>query len=341
MVWARRGDNPGVQVVDFSDPNNLKLHCEILFEDPALPLNVPGTHNPMYLNFQDEYIFAERLKINIETCELELVLDEMGELVETSQYSRPIGNMLLTGGGANYLIREEGVPEGGLGIWAHQSAPDTRAPYVAYHIPQEGQTNYPTNLPYSLMIPETLHATTIIPGETLRLEKLGAQGGEVEVDYILNHTGMLTVRALTELDEDSTYRLTVVGIEDAVGNAMEEYSFSFSTGSAVQEGSPPVIDSVSVAPNNTVLVGETVTLSAAASDADGDTLEYRFRQSADASYTAWSASSSTAFTYAETGTYAVNVQVRDPSGLQTAATANVAVIEDFITSEPSLNSSRR
>jgi DNA-binding beta-propeller fold protein YncE len=121
---------------------------------------------------------------------------------------------------------------------------------------------------------------------------------------------------------------------------MEEYSFSFSTGSSVEEGSTPVIDSVSVAPDNTVLVGETVTVSAAASDADGDALEYRFRQSTDASYTAWSSSSSTAFTYAETGTYTVNVQVRDPSGLRTAATANVAVIEDVIASEPSLNSSR-
>lgn len=372
MVFARRLDNPGVQIVDFSDPTNLRLHCDVLFRDPKHGLDPnEGTNDPMYLNFQDEYVFAEKLKINIETCEVEEFFDELEGGIETNQYQRPIGNLLLTGGGHNYALESRGLQPGGLGIWAHQAAPDTRPPYVAYHIPKANQTNYPVGAPISLMIPETLHSTTIIPGDTLKVTKIG--GGEVAVDYVLSHAGLLTVDPLQDLDPNSTYEVRLAGIEDAVHNKMQAYSFRFSTGNNVSGGSSgdsgsagdnsgsggdsggsntgdtggsgdsnepsnraPSIQSVTVSPNNTAILGDTVTLSVAASDPDGDNLEYRYRRADGENYSAWTTSSTESFTYDALGNYNITVQTRDGKGSQTTSVAHVAVVESLVLGEPSI-----
>jgi len=357
MVFARRLDNPGVQIVDFSDPTNLKLHCEVLYRDPKYGLNInEGTNDPMYVNFQDEYVFAEKLKINVETCEVEEFFDEMEARVETSQYARPIGNLLLTGGGHNYLIEGAGEKPGGLGIWAHQTAKDTRPPFVAYHVPTANQTNYPVGAPITLMIPETLHSTTIIPGDTLKVTKVG--GGEVAVDYVLTHAGLLTVSPLQDLDTNSTYEVHLEGIEDAVHNKMQPYTFYFSTGSSVSGGGggggddgggtggggtgggdvneAPVIDAVNVGPSSTAVINDTITVTVSASDPDGDPLEYRYRGEDGADYSDWTSSNSASFNYSEVGSYSINVQVRDNNGSQVTAVAHVAIVQDLVIGEPSL-----
>ncbi|WP_317933091.1 Ig-like domain-containing protein [Halioxenophilus sp. WMMB6] len=335
MVFARRLDNPGIQVVDFSDPTNLKLHCEVLFNDPASGLSSSGVDNPMYVNFQDEYAFAEQLKINVETCEVALQFDEQKYGAETSQYSRPIGNLMLAGGGHNYLLENQGIKSGGLSIWGHQAEPDTRPPYVSYHIPKADQTNYPVGAPISIMIPETLHATTIIPGDTLTVTEVG--GAEVTVDYVLTHAGLMTVAPLNDFKPNTTYEVHLEGIEDAVHNKMLPYSFRFSTGSSVEQ-SPPTIQSVAIAPGSTLLVDESVTVTVNATDPEGDAMEYRFRASEGDEYGEWSSSNSSVMSYSETGTYRINVQVRDSNGALVTEVENVVVTDVLYPDEPSLAS---
>ncbi len=339
MVFARRLDNPGIQVVDFSDPTNLKLHCEVLFNDPASGLSSSGVDNPMYVNFQDEYAFAEQLKINVETCEVALQFDEQKYGAETSQYSRPIGNLMLAGGGHNYLLENQGIKPGGLSIWGHQAEPDTRPPYVSYHIPKADQTNYPVGAPISIMIPETLHATTIIPGDTLTVTEVG--GAEVTVDYVLTHTGLMTVAPLNDFKPNTTYEVHLEGIEDAVHNKMLPYTFRFSTGSTIAQAtnSAPTINSVQVSPSANAFLGEPVSISVSAADADGDLLEYRFRRADGEDYSAWSSSSSASFSYDVTGNYDINVQVRDSKGALVTSVANILVSETLNIAESSLASS--
>jgi YVTN family beta-propeller protein len=149
---------------------------------------------------------------------------------------------------------------------------------------------------------------------------------------------MLTVRALTDLDENSTYRLTVSGIEDAVGNAMEEYSFSFSTGSDITEQpQPPSISALQIEPGQTVEENETITASVQVSNSNSQTgLEYRFRFADDQNYTQWSAQNIANTSYASAGSYQITAQVRNSNGSSAAATENVLVIEQQ--DEPTLAS---
>ncbi|WP_167854811.1 Ig-like domain-containing protein [Mangrovimicrobium sediminis] len=327
MVFARRGDNPGIQIVDFSDPTNLKLHCEVLYNDPANGLSElsGGVNDPMYMGFQDEYVFAEQLKVNVETCEVSEIFNELTAGIETSQSSRPIGNLLLTGGGNNWVLQGKGISTGGLGVWAHQAAPDNRPPFAAYHIPTQGQTNYPVMAPISVMIPESVRSEKIVVGENIIVREVG--GAQVEIDYLLSHVGMLTINPLQNLKPDTTYEVVLVGIEDAVHNAMEEYSFQFSTGGTLDEtsNSAPVMQSLAVSPAQGLLVGEQATAIAQATDADGDSLQFRFRSADGESYSPWSASSTMSFTYAEPGAYTLTAQVRDPDGATSTASVNFSV----------------
>ncbi|MBX2808516.1 MAG: Ig-like domain-containing protein [Cellvibrionaceae bacterium] len=343
IVFARR-NNPiwsgdrrpfaGIQAVDFSDPSNLRLHCSIAYPTETYHAGHTAdvrSADPMYVGFQDEYVFAERFKVNIETCTTELILPRQEE-VETSQYSRPVGNLLITGG---YPTPNPGID--GMGIWVHQSAPDTRSPYVAYHIPKNNQTNYPIMAPISVHIPETLQSQTIVTTEisglgpeTLTLTEVG--GDPVRIDYILSHTGLLTIDPIDYLTPDTTYELRLSsGILDAVGNPLEAYSFRFSTGDTIASADavvavdPPVIASASVSPLGLVDVGESVTVSAIATHSANEAIEYQFERQGQVG--PWTTANSETFQFSQAGTYPISVRSRNSGGQSALVIKQITVVD--------------
>lgn len=360
IVFARRGENPGIQVVDFSDPSNLRMQCEFFTLDPrhdfgSMPF--PERSGPMYVGFQDNYVFAEQFKIDIETCDLEQTFDEEGtnndgssRFAITSQYSRPIGNLLLTGGGHRKWWWPQHITEGGgMGVWIQDSQPDTNPPYVSYHIPRANQTNYPLFAPISLMIPETIRSETIIPGQTLIVQAVG--GNQVPIDYTLSHTGMLTVDTLVDLQPNTTYEVTLTGIQDAVRNPMATYSYRFSTGNSVEGGggtppppppppanNPPVINSIT-RPNGEILQGTNASITANATDADGDALEYRFRIN-NGNYSNWTSNSSFNHTFNVLGNTSITVQVRDESNATVTQVENFVIVAAVVEVDNNLNASQ-
>lgn len=331
IVFARRSRHEvnenffaGIQVVDFSDPTDLRLHCSIELTDPNNQYHWTLGPSPMYLGFQDEYAYTDNYKINIETCEVELTLDvtqgQTGDLcyfgdscpkrvIDTSQYSRIIGNLWFAGG---YPL----VPDiDGMSVWVHQSEPDTRAPYIAYHIPRPNQTNYPINAPLSFSIPETLRSQTVVvtatadPGETETVTLTEVDGDKVNIDYVIAHTGMLTVEPLEDLKPDTSYEVAFTsGILDAAGNAMQPYSFRFSTGSTVVIIEGPEITQVGVSPSRTAEVNDAITVSIQAPGAT----EYQL--ALDGETPVWQASATRVFNFSEAGEYFINLRARNVNG---------------------------
>ena len=331
IVFARRSRtsvNPnffaGIQVVDFSDPTNLRLQCSVPLHEPNSNRHWTLSSSPMYLGFKDEYAFTDKYKVNLETCDVELILDitqgQTGDLcynnppcparaIDTSQYSRLIGNLWFTGGYPTVADTD------GMSVWVNESAPDTRAPYIAYHIPRPNQTNYPVDVPLGFSIPETLRSQTVVvtatadPGEaeTLTLTEVG--GDKVNIDYVISHTGMLTVEPLDDLKPNTTYEVVFTsGILDAAGNAMQPYSFRFSTGNVVTPVEGPQISQVSVTPSRTVTVGQNVTVSIQATGAT------EFQLALDSETPVWQASSSRTFSFDAAGEYSVNLRARNVNG---------------------------
>ncbi|MGH7786572.1 MAG: Ig-like domain-containing protein, partial [Candidatus Binatia bacterium] len=315
IVFPYQTEGNGFRVVDATDPANLRFVTD-------RPL--PGDES-MYVQFQDEFAFMGGHKVDMRTFESVLFLD--GANVErpnqpgvfginTSQHLLPLGNLLVTGGiGTNE----------GMAIWAHQAAPDTRGPSVGFHIPQAGRTNYPLGAPITLLIHETLETPTIINGQTFIVRRLGGQPLAGRITFAFDD--VLTFQPDQPLLPNTSYEVVIPagGIKDAAGNGIAGYSFSFSTGATLGGNAPPVV--TSFAPSAyPAAPGQSVSLSATATDPNGDALTYRFDFGDGSAKTAWSSTPSASTTYANPGHYRATVQARDPSGSIASESTNVTVI---------------
>lgn len=313
IVFPYQTGGNGFRVVDATDPTNLRFIAD-------RPLS--GVES-MYAQFQDEFAFMGSHKVDMRTFESVVFFDPGSERpnqpgtfgINTSQFALPLGNLLVTGGVG---------PHEGMAIWAHQAEPDTRGPSVGFHIPQAGRTHYPTGAPISLLIHETLESFTIVNGETFIVRPVG--GAAIPGRIFFAFDDVLTFVPNQPLLPDTTYEvlLPAGGIKDAAGNGMVGYSFTFSTGSTLAGNAPPDIYSLTVS-HYPVAPGQSVTLTAVASDPDDDPLEYRFDFGDGSEKTPWASAAFVATSYAQPGHYRAAVQVRDTSGSIAGGTHTVTV----------------
>lgn len=327
-----------LQLVDFSDPANLVYVGEVTV--PA------GTNNggQDYVQFQDEFAFYLGSKVNLETRQVVLRLDATGNSrpagsltgpLNSTQYMMPVGNLLVTGGNAADNMD-------GVGLWVHETAPDTRRPTVAYHVPRPNQTNYPVGAAITLMIHESLEGYTIVPGETVILRKVG-ESTPVDCWMSFSHDDLLTITPKQFLDADSEYVVEVLdgGVKDVVGNGIEAYSFHFSTGTVSTGNLPPVVDAVGIQPAP-ASPGDLVSFTVAARDPDGAAaLEYRVNFGDGTPATSWAATGgSYSHAYTKAGHFEFKVQIREaanPSAITTKV--NTVTVAPAPTGPPPTKSS--
>ncbi|MGF1448466.1 MAG: Ig-like domain-containing protein [Opitutales bacterium] len=334
VVFGKRGEDHGLQMVDFSDPSDLKLTREIRTPYSAA----------FYQHFQDEFCFFGPFKVDMNTGEIVLQLDAQrgnndglefpaGDPrrnpteynLNGSQSSLILGNLWLNGGAGNTQ---------GIAIWAHQAEPDTRPPFPAYHIPQDGQTNYPIGgYPLSnpmgpaitVLIHETLESSTI-NDQTVQVRPVGGAQLDCTLNFSMND--FLTIVPRQPLQPNTTYEVRLAGIEDAAGNAMEPYVFSFSTGSSVAGNQPPTIESFD-ADMPVANPNDTLTFTVAATDPEGEALEYKFDYGQGSASSGWQTSASATFAYDSVGRFNATVQVRDASGRVATMRRAIGIVEPF------------
>lgn len=321
IVFPYNDNGNGMRVVDASDPAALRF-----VGDTPLP-RPNGSSGAMYAQFQDEYGFIGDHKIDMRTRQSVRQFATISNGLDISQFALPVGNLLVTGGvGADQ----------GIGIYAHQAAPDLRPPSVAFHIPRAGQQGYPRGAPISLIIHETLDTLSIVNGTSLLLRRVlgpGSYGSAVAARWVFSFDDVLTFTPNAPLDADATYEMRVDGIRDAAGNAMPPYAFTFSTGNAAGGNRPPQITAFSgtpypVAPNADIV------FDASASDPDGDALQYRFDFGDGAPRTPWGAATTIERAYAAPGHYRASVQARDPSGVIASRNFTVTVLAAPVGARP-------
>ena len=123
MVWAARQrdgviperTHPAIYVVDFTDPTDPELTCEIYFNQNHNDLtDGDSSSDPMYVNFQDNYAYVDHFKVDITGCETayqddqNISVEEFSQIVykfndfanhcDASQYFRPLGQVGVFGG---------------------------------------------------------------------------------------------------------------------------------------------------------------------------------------------------------------------------------------------------
>ncbi len=261
MVWAARERieatpsrrHSAMFIVDFTDPRNPFLSCAVYFnqdQGPGSPEDGDGSSDPMYVNFQDNFAYVDHFKVDIEACEAafaddsEISAEEFSDIVyrfddianecDGSQYFRPLGQVGIFGG---YDFWEtEDANEQGMCFFVTSDEPDTNAPYISGHRPLAGQTDYPIDGFIHLHIPETLRTETVT--NAITVTNVDADE-EIGFRHILSHTGTISIWPDQDFNINATYRVDVSGIQDYMGNTMEPYSFSFSTGDEIIIVDPP------------------------------------------------------------------------------------------------------
>jgi len=336
VVWPYNNGGRGMRVADITDPSDIQWVID-------LPLS---GDEPMYAQFQDEYAFVGNHKVHMGTLTSVLTLDAANAVhtvpgnpynpsgvgINTSEFALPLGNLLVTGGNGR---------DQGMAIWVHDANPDTRGPEVGFHIPRAGQTNYPVDLPISLLIHETLEASTLINGSTFLVRPLG--GAAIDGRLIFAFNDALTFTPFEPLLPNTTYEVILPpgGLHDVAGNPTTGYSFTFSTGDAVGGNVPPQIQTFSASTQQVPPGGE-VLFQATATDADaepGEVLQYRFDPGDGRPKTGWSEVAEISFEYPTEGHYRVVVQVRDADGSVISESLNITVIQPPVGPLPRQSSS--
>jgi len=248
VLFPNRGS--GLYVVDITDPKNMFL--EFKYDEPY---QNPWQSNadPSYAQFQDEFGFSDRYKINMLTGVVEKVISPFSHGIVVSQFSLPVGNLLFTGG---YYYGADMPNSQALGVWAHQSEPDLKSPKVGYHRPLSNQSNYPTTGPISIIIPETLKSDTIVSGQTLLLRPVNGTtlGAPIAGRVTYSFSDTITFTPYSALATDTTYQVDLTaGIQDAVGNGLTPYNFRFSTGNNSSNSNPGTITELNLSANPAVV----------------------------------------------------------------------------------------
>jgi hypothetical protein len=283
MVWAARESSangrgyPAMYVVDFEDPRNPYLSCEVYFDQVKTTQgwgeqpNVAGdpnrydgdvTSNPMYVNFQDQYAYVDHFRVDIDACESAMaagnaitgpIFDEVvykfedtANQCDSSQYFRPLGQLGVFGGGDWY--RTPDINEQGMCGFVTSDTPDTNPPYVSGNRPLTGQTDYPIDGFIHIHIPETLRTETL---ENAVVVTNTNTNTPITFQYQLSHTGTISIFPDNYFAPNTRYRVDVSGIQDFMGNTMVDYSFTFSTddGNLLQGETPfPPLDYDNPAP---------------------------------------------------------------------------------------------
>ncbi|MBL8298019.1 MAG: Ig-like domain-containing protein [Rhodanobacteraceae bacterium] len=326
LVFPYNDNGNGMRVVDVTDPTALRFVADIPLPRPS------GSSGAMYAQFQDEFAFIGDHKIDMRTRTSVRQFATLSNNVDMSQFALPVGNLLVTGGIGN--------PGQGYAIFAHQAAPDTRPPSVAYHIPRAGQTGYPRAAPISVIIHETLNTLSIVNGDTFMVRQVlgpGTYGAPLAGRWTFSFNDVLTFQPNAQLPADSSFEVRLAGITDAAGNAMPAYAFTFSTGNSLGGNRPPAVTGFAALPYPAT-PGQVVDFNATATDPDGNPLEYRFDFGDGSPRTAWSATASAQRSYANAGHYRATVQVRDPSGVVATRSRVVTVLAPLPSARPSTSS---
>ncbi len=304
-----------VEFVDFSDPTDLKIVTKTG--------DLPGITR--YAQFQDNHMFLGWGKYDLTPVESGNPPTLVGTYEQAGEYMLPLGNLLVCAENTH-----QNRPYGSR-IFAHQAAPDTNPPTVAYHSPAAGATNQAVTSRVGIVIHETLDYATINP-TTFRVFPVG---GGADLTGTLNamDKDVLTFTPDVDLEEGTTYRvlLEAGGIKDAAGNGIAEFSFDFTTAGA--GSAPPILITDVSNSSYPAPVGGSTNLSVVATGGQG-ALSYSWDFGDGSPATGFSTSSQVSHTYASAGHYTARVQVRDSSEPPQISTQTIVVTATTVPSGP-------
>ncbi|AUP77536.1 PKD domain-containing protein [Flavivirga eckloniae] len=313
LVFMSGNQGPDALVgFNISDPTNVTKSFSLHSDQITLG---------RYMIFQDEYGFSGRfdrgVKFNFETMQIaqEFIPPSSDETVQfIDNQWMPIGHILVASG------------DDKTSIFTHQDGLDIKPPTVGHHFPVSGAINQPQTTTLGFVINETLNDLTV-NDQTIQVSPLG--GAPIQGDVTTTSYQVVNYAPKQALLPNTTYEVKFVegGIKDAVGNGMEEYIFYFTTGGDTTNQSPQ-ITGINLSTPSPITISTGVNFTANATDADGNTLTYRWDFGDGSPKTGW-IGNTTSHTYTEAGNYLVQVQVSDNNGGFIVGSQSIVVVPNL------------
>jgi hypothetical protein len=122
---------------------------------------------------------------------------------------------------------DERVNEQGMCFVVTSDEADTTPPYVSGHMPRAEQENVPVDTFIHFHIPETLRDDTLASAVIITNVDTATP---VTFNMMSSHTGTVSIFPNENLSLGDQYRVDIAGVQDFMGNTMEPYSFTFTTG---------------------------------------------------------------------------------------------------------------
>lgn len=229
-IFPSRDDTGHYLIANISDPLNMYVECD----RRALPGQNYWESDFMYATAQDNEMLIDRASIDMNTCAVVSLLNNVRHGISASQFALPLGNLVVVGGADFGSQMRQGIA-----VFARKAAPDTTGPTIGYHRPRPNQTNYPRRAQLAFLIHETLSDYSVFDQNnfTVRpIDSAGRAGAPVAGQRTLSSEQIFYFTPDAQLASDSTYEVTFAagGFKDAAGNALaRSYTFRFSTGNSV------------------------------------------------------------------------------------------------------------
>ena len=136
--------------------------------------------------------------------------------------------------GESYTITnitiDERINEQGMCFFVISDEPDNNPPFVSGHRPLANETGVPPETFIHLHIPETLRSESLINAvQVERIDQAGTAIEAVAFEQQFSHTGTLSLWPDDLLATSTSYRVTISGVQDFMGNTMLPFSFTFTT----------------------------------------------------------------------------------------------------------------
>ncbi len=299
--------------VSFKDPSKLEQVLHLPSATAPGPTSTGLWGRTRYAQFQDNTMF-----LGSGLYDMSPLLNAtpgaptlIKELPHDGEYMLPLGNMFVSA--ANM---EQGSindfptsPPNGftMRVFAHQAAPDTAKPTVAYHNPPANALHQHVRSRIGLVIHETLDYASINSTNVRVFPVTG--GADVAGTLNWHDKDILTFTPDANLLPATQYRvqLTAGGIKDVSGNGIDAFSFDFTTAGP---GSPLLINAQQITANYPNEVNTSVPLSVTATGGTAP-LKYTWEFGDGNTTTPSTTAGSISHTYNTPGHYNVTVGISD------------------------------
>lgn len=301
----------------------------VVYDTTTTPMSIINNslviNEMLYCSMQDDYVFQgnqdDITKVDVSNPANYTTVGAGNLAAAASDVDHgqvfPFGNLVWVG-------NDHGS---GSGLIAHQTAPDNTSPSIVTANPNDGSVNQPLTTRIGVSFSDSILMESVT-ASSFRVRAVGA-GSDLTGTYSVN-LGYVNFHPASPLATNTTYTVTIDGIQDFAGNPIASTLYQFSTGATIGHN-------ITLNSDGPAQTGAIVSFTAHADPISGGTVEYSWDFGDGSPATAFSTSGNATYTYTTAQHWVVTLTVRE-GAQQTQASIVQTVYNPLTATQPTRSS---